>query len=290
MSEPKKKMKRKRKTRAKSGQVITQKVTVNIGGYGTKRRTGTQAKRSVQPQVIYQQQPIPLQPDYSSQLNDLRNEVRTHLSGVDKEDGRRRAIELREQYNAQMVQDELARRIAVQEGIQGTAPQTQREAPAVAPDKSFVTSLEEAPNARPNPLEPKRGRSSTERQANPPKAQAPPKAPPKAPEEKKIINIPPKKKRGRPPGARNKAKAPAPAPGPAPGPPQAAGVSPGPAPGPPQAVGVQVAQLAGVVGTPVSELAAAEKERLAAEAEIRSRSGGAAAAEGQTSMTDYVFR
>lgn len=276
MPEPKKKVKRKRKTRAKPGQVITQKVTVNIGksGYGTKRRTGTQAKRSVQPQVIYQQQPIPLQPDYSSQLNDLRNEVRTHLSGVDKEDGRRRAIELREQYDAQMVQDELARRIAVQEGIQGTAPQTERaDAPAVATEKSFVNPLEEAPNARPNPLEPpKRGRSSTEREANPPKAQAPPKKPrarrrtkaemeaerqKKAQEEKqgkKVINIPPKKK------------------------------------APPQAAEVQVAQLAGQQAELVPPLAAAEKERLAAEAEIRSAAGGAAAEEGQTSMTDYVFR
>ena len=54
---------------------------------------------------------------------------------------------------------------------------------------------------------------------------------------------------------------------------------------------IQVAQLAGVVGTPVSsELVAAEKERLAEEAERRSAAGGAAAAEGQTSMTDYVFR
>ena len=225
MPEPKKKVKRKRKTRAKPGQAITQKVIVNIGksGYGTKRRTGTQAKRSVQPQVIYQQQPIPLQPNYSSQLNDLRNEVRTHLSGVDKEEGRRRAIELREQYDAQMVQDELARRIAVQEGIQGTAPQTERamtmemmsqtdapaddnpaeramraielqmmsqnDNPAVAPAKSFVTLLEPPKPAPDNPL-----------------------APP---------------------------------------------------PGPPP-VGVQVARLAGVVGTPVPELAAAEKERLAA--------------------------
>ena len=226
MPEPKKKLKRKRKTRAKPGQVITQKVTVNIGksgGYGTKRRTGTQAKRSVQPQVIYQQQPIPLQPDYSSQLNDLRNEVRTHLSGVDKEDGRRRAIELREQYDAKMVQDVLASRIAVKEGTQGTLPQTERamtmemmsqtdapaddnpaeramraielqmmsqnDEPAVAPAKSFVTLLE------------------------------PPKPPPDNPL--------------------------------------------APPPGPPP-IGVQVARLAGVVGTPVPELAAAEKERLAA--------------------------
>ena len=183
MPEPKKKLKRKRKTRAKPGQVITQKVTVNIGksGYGTKRRTGTQAKRSVQPQVIYQQQPIPLQPNYSSQLNDLRNEVRTHLSGVDKEDGRRRAIELREQYDAQMVQDELARRIAFQEGTQGTSTQTERA----------MTMETMSQTDKPAP----RGRSSTERPAvEPPVAPAPEK-------EVKVI-----KKRGRKPGSKNKPK------------------------------------------------------------------------------------
>ena len=273
MSEPKKKMKRKRKTRAKSGQVITQKVTVNIGGYGTKRRTGTQAKRSVQPQVIYQQQAIPLQPNYSSQLNDLRNEVRTHLSGVDKEEGRRRAIELREQYDAQMVQDEIARRIAVQEGIQGTAPQTEREAPAeraielqmmsqndtdapgkpvVAPAKSFFT-----------PLESKRGRSSTERQAPAPAEEGAAADPGKG-----VISIK-KKKGGRKPGSKNKPK-------------EAKGVK--------VDTPIQEARLAGQQAYPLSELVAAEKERLAEEAERRSAAGGAAAAEGQTSMTDYVFR
>jgi hypothetical protein len=266
MPEPKKKVKRKRKTRAKPGQVITQKVTVNIGksGYGTKRRTGTQAKRSVQPQVIYQQQPIPLQPDYSSQLNDLRNEVRTHLSGVDKEDGRRRAIELREQHDAQMVQDELARRIAVQEGIQGTAPQTERaDAPAVAPADSFVTSLEPRKPPPDNPLEPpKRGRSSTERQAPAEEGAA-------ADPGKEVISITKKKKAGRKPGSKNK--------------PKEAVAKKVDAP-------IQEAKLAGVVGVPVSQLEADEKERLAEEAGIRSAAGGAAAAEGQTSMTDYVFR
>ena len=121
-----KKLKRKQ---ARPTQVISQKVTVNIGkGQTTKRRTGTQAKRSVQPQqVVYQNQPIPLMPDYSAQLNDLRNEVKTHLSGVNKEEGRRRAIELREQHDAQMVRDELARRVAFQEGTQETAVQTERQ-------------------------------------------------------------------------------------------------------------------------------------------------------------------
>jgi len=230
MPEPKKKVKRKRKTRAKPGQVITQKVTVNIGksGYGTKRRTGTQAKRSVQPQVIYQQQPIPLQPDYSSQLNDLRNEVRTHLSGVDKEDGRRRAIELREQYDAQMVQDELASRIAVKEGIQGTAPQTEREAPAVAPDKSFVTSLEPRKPPPDNPLEPpKRERSApapapvgvqVAKLAGQQAVPVPPEEQRLAEEqrqaaepdpEKQVQLLKKKKKRGPKPGSKNKPKAPA---------------------------------------------------------------------------------
>ena len=71
-----KKLKRKQ---ARPTQTISQKVTVNLGkGYGTKRRTGTQNKRSVQPQVIYQPSPIPLQPDYSTQLNDLQTQVKAN--------------------------------------------------------------------------------------------------------------------------------------------------------------------------------------------------------------------
>ena len=120
---------KKLKRKPRATQVISQKVTVNIGkGQTTKRRTGTQAKRSVQPQqVIYQNAPIPLQPNYSSQINDLRDEVRTHLSGVNKEEGRRRAIDLREQHDAQMVRDELARRVVFKEGTQETAVQTERQ-------------------------------------------------------------------------------------------------------------------------------------------------------------------
>jgi hypothetical protein len=72
-----KKLKRKQ---ARPTQVISQKVTVNIGkGQTTKRRTGTQANRSVQPQqAVYQNQPIPLQPDYSTQLNDLQTQVKAN--------------------------------------------------------------------------------------------------------------------------------------------------------------------------------------------------------------------
>mgnify|MGYP003625934609 CR=1 FL=1 len=113
-----KKKKRKRKVKPRAGQIISQKVVVNVGnkGYSTKRRTGTQAKRSTQPQqVIYQNSPIPLQPNYSAQINDLRDEVVRHLSGVDKEAGRRRALDLR-----------VEKKIAKQEGMQGTDVQTER--------------------------------------------------------------------------------------------------------------------------------------------------------------------
>tara|TARA_R100000900_G_scaffold71740_1_gene56605 strand:+ start:151 stop:990 length:840 start_codon:yes stop_codon:yes gene_type:complete len=109
----KKRKRRKAKAKPRVGQIISQKVVVNVGKDVSKprRRTGTQAKRSVQPQqVVYQNAPIPLQPNYSSQINDLRDEVRTHLSGVNKEEGRRRANELR-----------------VEEGKQSTAVQTERQ-------------------------------------------------------------------------------------------------------------------------------------------------------------------
>tara|TARA_R110000787_G_scaffold88827_1_gene188351 strand:- start:299 stop:868 length:570 start_codon:yes stop_codon:yes gene_type:complete len=106
-----KKKKRKRKVKPRVGQTITQKVIVNLGKTAPRRRTGTQAKRSVQPQqVTYQNSPIPLQPDYSSRINDLRDEVVRHLSGVDKEEGRRRALELR-----------------IEEGRQGTAVQSETQ-------------------------------------------------------------------------------------------------------------------------------------------------------------------
>jgi len=76
---PKKRKRRKAKAKPRVGQIISQKVVVNVGKDASKprRRTGTQAKRSVQPQqVVYQNAPIPLQPNYSSQINDLRDEVR----------------------------------------------------------------------------------------------------------------------------------------------------------------------------------------------------------------------
>ena len=113
---PKKKRKTKKRT---SGQVISQKVIVNIGkGYGSKRRSGTQAKRSVPPQVIYQQQPIPLQPDYGGRINDLSEIIQKHLSHSQKEEGRRRAIDLRVQQD-----------VEEKEGEQGTFVPTERFVP-----------------------------------------------------------------------------------------------------------------------------------------------------------------
>jgi len=114
------KKKRKRKAKPRAGQVISQKVIVNVGnkGYSSRRRTGTQSKRSTQPQVIYQNAPIPLMPDYSSQLNDLRNEVRA---------SRIVSIAQPEQRTGIIAPREKIEKIAKQEGVQGTNVQTERE-------------------------------------------------------------------------------------------------------------------------------------------------------------------
>jgi len=81
--------KQRKKGKKAVGQTQSQKQSVNIFFDGkpsvskkkkkqrARRTGGTQASRSVQPQrVIYQNQPIPLQPNYSTEINDLRNEVR----------------------------------------------------------------------------------------------------------------------------------------------------------------------------------------------------------------------
>jgi len=74
---PKKRKRRKAKQKPKAGQTITQKVVVNVGKSVPKRKrtTGTQAKRSVQPEIRYQPAPIPLQPNYSTQINDLTRKI-----------------------------------------------------------------------------------------------------------------------------------------------------------------------------------------------------------------------
>jgi hypothetical protein len=134
MVELKKKRKRKAK-QPRAGQVISQKVVVNVGnkGYST-RRTGTQAKRSVQPQVIYQNAPIPLIPDYSSQLNDLRNEVRA---------SRIVSIAQPEQRTGIIAPKEKIEKIAKQEGVQGTDVQTEREVGRVMETMLGKLELEE---------------------------------------------------------------------------------------------------------------------------------------------------
>ena len=102
----------KRKAKPRPSQVISQKVIVNLGkGYATKRKTGTQAKRNTQPQVIYQQNPIPLQPNYSSQINELRNEVI--------------ASRRNQEHNTGNLLGQ--REVALQEGIQETNVQTERQ-------------------------------------------------------------------------------------------------------------------------------------------------------------------
>ena len=74
---PKKRKRRKAKPKAKAGQTITQKVVVNVGKDVPKRKrtTGTQAKRSVQPEIRYQPAAIPLQPNYSTLINDLTRKI-----------------------------------------------------------------------------------------------------------------------------------------------------------------------------------------------------------------------
>ena len=130
----KKKKKVKRKTKPRPNQVISQKVTVNIGkGYGTKRRTGTQAKRSVPQQVIYQQNPIPLQPNYSSQINDLRNEV--IASRRDKEHNTGNLLGQRE--------------VALQEGVQETGVQSERQMSFEPPPPRFFEETDSGTQTEP---------------------------------------------------------------------------------------------------------------------------------------------
>ena len=69
------KKRKRRKTKPKAGQVITQKVVVNVGKSVPKRKRMTQAKRSVQPEIRYQPAAIPLQPNYSTQINDLTRKI-----------------------------------------------------------------------------------------------------------------------------------------------------------------------------------------------------------------------
>jgi hypothetical protein len=76
------KVKRKRKRKStRTTQSQSQKVIVNIGSGYTRKRTAnprTGGGRSSQPQVIYQPAPIPLQPNYNTQLNDLRKEIKAN--------------------------------------------------------------------------------------------------------------------------------------------------------------------------------------------------------------------
>ena len=125
----KERKKRKRK-QARPSQTISQKVIVNLGkGYSTKRRTGTQNKRSVQPQVVYQPAAVPVQAnqqDVLTRLNDFRDEVKVQRQH-DVEGHRRQAADLMRMMNLQRA-----------EGEQRTAVQTERQdaPPAVAEAKA----------------------------------------------------------------------------------------------------------------------------------------------------------
>ena len=126
MSEnPSKKMRKKKKkqkpvkpTKPNIQQKISQSVIVNLGGKKYQRKKTTQAKRSSVPQtVVYQNNPIPLQPNYSAQINDLRNEVIASQ--------RTRQVNPAHNTGNLLGQREVALR--VQEGLQETGVQTERQ-------------------------------------------------------------------------------------------------------------------------------------------------------------------
>ena len=124
MSEnPSKKMRKKKKkqkpvklTKPNFQQKISQSVIVNLGGKKYQRKKTTQAKRSSVPQtVVYQNNPIPLQPNYSAQINDLRNEVIAT----------QRSRQVNPSHNTGNLLGQ--REVALQEGLQETAVQTERQ-------------------------------------------------------------------------------------------------------------------------------------------------------------------
>ena len=124
MSEnPSKKMRKKKKkqkpvkpTKPNFQQKISQSVIVNLGGKKYQRKKTTQAKRSSVPQtVVYQNNPIPLQANYSAQINDLRNEVIAT----------QRSRQVNPSHNTGNLLGQ--REVALQEGLQETAVQTERQ-------------------------------------------------------------------------------------------------------------------------------------------------------------------
>ena len=113
-----KKLKRKQ---ARPTQVISQKVTVNIGKSKSTRATRggqVQDKRTQQPQVIYQPAAVPVQAnqqDVLTRLNDFRDEVKVQRQH-DMEGHRRQAADLVRMMNIRRA-----------EGEQRTAVQTERQ-------------------------------------------------------------------------------------------------------------------------------------------------------------------
>jgi len=115
------KLKRKRKKRStRTTQSQSQKVIVNIGGYTRKTKPRTGGGRSSQPQVIYQPAPIPLQPNYSTEINDLRREVKA---------------------NREQPQGNRTGNLAFKEGVQGGVVQAERLG-GVASQSRLVNALD----------------------------------------------------------------------------------------------------------------------------------------------------
>ena len=119
--ERKKKGPKKLKRKPRATQVISQKVTVNIGKSKSTRATRggqVQDKRTQQPQVIYQPAAVPVQAnqqDVLTRLNDFRDEVKVQRQH-DMEGHRRQAADLVRMMNIRRA-----------EGEQRTAVQTERQ-------------------------------------------------------------------------------------------------------------------------------------------------------------------
>ena len=193
---PKKRKRRKAKAKPRVGQVISQKVVVNVGKDVSKprRRTGTQAKRSVQPQqVVYQPAPIPLQPNYSTEINDLRNEVRaSRIASIVQPEQRTNPLAPRARV-PEKVPVKKERKILVDEDMPFDVPLEERRPSSL---RKTLDKLREVDEKRTTAVA--EGRLKKRERATKPQM-----------EERRLMSAEdPPKKRGPKPGSKNQPKAP----------------------------------------------------------------------------------
>jgi hypothetical protein len=135
----KKKGPKKLKRKQRATQVISQKVTVNIGKSKSTRATRggqVQDKRTQQPQVIYQPAAVPVQAnqqDVLTRLNDFRDEVKVQRQH-DMEGHRRQAADLVRMMNIRRAEGE--QQTAVPTERQDAPPSVEDAPPSVAEAKA----------------------------------------------------------------------------------------------------------------------------------------------------------